>query len=313
MNVRRRNARLIPAVLLMWGALLCVAVWLSPRIDAGNAEALRAAQSPLNAGYVGSETCAVCHQDQFDNYRGSVHFQTETGDWPTTGCESCHGPGEAHIDNPENVRLIFDSQNTLVSASDKAGQCLDCHASEVTNFDYRAGTHMQGAVDCSSCHLVHDASGRDRLLAGAQTDTCLGCHQEVRAELSLNERHRVLEGMVTCADCHEQHGQSARSRLGGFKQQTCIGCHTDKGGPFVFEHLSNQIEGCTSCHVPHGSPNRHLLQYQANGDLCYSCHVAVPGFHKGSAGPNIRFDSTTNCVNCHSTIHGSNLDSHFLR
>ena len=65
MNVRRRNARLIPAVLLVWEALLCVAVWLSPRIDAGNAEALRAAQSTLNAGYVGSETCAVCHQDQF--------------------------------------------------------------------------------------------------------------------------------------------------------------------------------------------------------------------------------------------------------
>ncbi len=59
--------------------------------------------------------------------------------------------------------MIFDSQNTLMSASDKAGQCLDCHASEETDFDHRAGTHMKGAVDCSSRHRVHDASGRDRL------------------------------------------------------------------------------------------------------------------------------------------------------
>ena len=64
------------------------------------------------------------------DYLASVHFQTETDDWPTTGCQSCHGPGKAHVDDQGNVRMIFDSQNTLVSASDKAGQCLDCHASE---------------------------------------------------------------------------------------------------------------------------------------------------------------------------------------
>ena len=311
MNANRR-VTLIPALLLMWGLALALAVWVSPRAAAENPGAIAEAQVPENLGFVGSEECADCHEDQYDDYRASVHFQTETGDWPATGCESCHGPGLAHVEDPENVRVLFESLNTLATATDHAGQCLDCHASEVTNFDYRAGAHMKGAVDCASCHLVHDASGRDRLLAGAQTDACLGCHVEVRAELHLNERHRVLEGMVTCADCHGQHGPSARSRLGGFKQETCIGCHTDKGGPFVFEHLSSRIEGCTSCHVPHGSPNRHLLQYQSNGDLCYSCHVAVPGFHKGF-GPAVRFDSTTNCVNCHSTIHGSNLDPHFLR
>ena len=298
--------------MLVWSLALGMAIWLSPGVEAELPGPSLEAQSSQAAGYVGSETCAVCHQDRFDDHRASVHYQIEQGDSPVTGCESCHGPGDAHVNDPENVPLIFDTRNALASAADRAGQCLDCHASEVTSFDYRAGSHMKGAVDCSSCHLVHEASGRDRLLAGALTDTCVGCHSEVRAELNLNERHRVLEGMVTCADCHEQHGQSVRSRLGGFKQETCVGCHTDKGGPFVFEHLSNQVEGCTSCHVPHGSPNRHMLQYQSGGDLCYSCHVAVPGFHKG-AGPAVRFDSTTNCVNCHSSIHGSNLDPHFLR
>ena len=311
-SARRNLARLTPALLLVWALALGAVIWLSPRVEAGNPEPAPKAQVSQGVGSVGSEVCAICHQDSYDDYRRSVHFQTESGDWPANGCESCHGPGEAHVDDPENVRLIFDPQNTRVSVADRTGQCLDCHASEVTNFDYRAGAHMKGAVDCASCHLVHEASGRDRLLAGAQTDACVGCHLEVKAELGLNERHRVLEGMVSCADCHEQHGPSARSRLGGFKQETCIGCHTDKGGPFVFEHLSNRVEGCTACHVPHGSPNRHMLQYQAGGDLCYSCHVAVPGFHK-NFGPAIRFDSTTNCVNCHSTIHGSNLDSHFLR
>jgi len=149
---------------------------------------------------------------------------------------------------------------------------------------------------------------------GAGLEACLGCHQEVRATLNLNERHRVLEGVVACADCHEQHDPSPRARLGGVKAETCTGCHTDKQGPFVFEHQSQLVEGCTACHDPHGSVNRHLLAYQNVGDLCYSCHVEVPGFHQGGPpGTSPRFDSTTNCTNCHSTIHGSNLDPYFLR
>ena len=306
-----RVVKAMPVVLFAWVLALGGAIWLSPRTTTGSQGALAASGTAQGAGYVGTEVCVDCHQDRYDDYRSSIHYQTKTGDWPVTGCESCHGPGEAHVDDPEEARVIFDSQK-LASATDRAGQCLDCHASEATNFDYRAGAHMKGAIDCSSCHVVHEASGRDLLLAGAQTDACLGCHTEVRAELALNERHRVLEGMVACSDCHEQHGPSARSRLGGFKRETCVGCHTDKGGPFVFEHLSSRVEGCTACHVPHGSPNRHLLQYQANGELCYACHVTVPRFHKGF-GPAVRFDATTNCVNCHSTIHGSNLDPFFLR
>ena len=175
---------------------------------------------------------------------------------------------------------------------------------------------MSGAIDCSSCHKPHANARDDRLLArevpadrlylGAATESCLGCHQEVRAQMNLNERHRVLEGMVACADCHKQHEPTPRARLGGFTHETCINCHTDKGGPFVFEHQSSRIEGCTACHVPHGSVNRHVLAYQKVADLCFSCHVAVPGFHS-------RFEAQTNCTNCHSQIHGSNLHHAFLQ
>jgi len=98
--------------------------------------------------------------------------------------------------------------------------------------------------------------------------------------------------------------------LGGFKDETCIDCHTDKGGPFVFEHGSVQVEGCVACHTPHGSINRHLLTFQSTGELCYSCHATVPGFHVGTPP---RFTFATNCTNCHSSIHGSNLDPFFLK
>jgi predicted CXXCH cytochrome family protein len=66
------------------------------------------------------------------------------------------------------------------------------------------------------------------------------------------------------------------------------------------------VEGCVACHTPHGSVNRHMLHFQSTADLCFSCHVDIPGFHA-------RFNRTTNCVNCHSAIHGSQMNPFFLR
>jgi predicted CXXCH cytochrome family protein len=84
-------------------------------------------------------------------------------------------------------------------------------------------------------------------------------------------------------------------------------CHTDKSGPYLFEHGASRIEGCTACHEVHGSPNRHMLTQQSISDLCFSCHTHAVSWHS-------RFNSTsTNCTVCHSTIHGSNLSKIFLK
>ena len=82
----------------------------------------------------------------------------------------------------------------------------------------------------------------------------------------------------------------------------------------MFEHAASKVDGCTACHTPHGGPNRHMLNHQQVGELCYSCHAAVPQFHLGfSPVGAARFDEKTVCTNCHVTIHGSNLDRLFLR
>ncbi len=111
---------------------------------------------------------------------------------------------------------------------------------------------------------------------------------------------------MECISCHDPHKPSSRMMLGGFKQEACVRCHADKDGPYVFEHPALRVEGCVACHSPHGSPNRHLLHFQKDAELCLSCHALVPGFHS-------RFTLDTNCANCHSSIHGSNLDPGFLR
>jgi len=80
----------------------------------------------------------------------------------------------------------------------------------------------------------------------------------------------------------------------------------------VFEHEVVAVEGCTTCHSPHGSVNRHLLAYQRVGDLCLQCHPGQPFFHVAVDESGRRTTAINDCTRCHTEIHGSNNDALFL-
>src|SRR5689334_5059250 len=50
------------------------------------------------ASYAGEDTCLTCHEDRA--YTGTRHGLKALARSPaaTHGCESCHGPGKAHVD-----------------------------------------------------------------------------------------------------------------------------------------------------------------------------------------------------------------------
>ena len=58
------------------------------------------AQSTPPAGYAGSDTCVVCHTTEEGSLKGTAHGQAHNPRTPAAnhGCESCHGPGQAHVD-----------------------------------------------------------------------------------------------------------------------------------------------------------------------------------------------------------------------
>ena len=266
---------------------------------------LRAKEAALRGDYVGSETCKQCHAEQFKNYKMSIHYLTEKKELKVKGCEACHGEGSAHLEAGGGKETIF-SFKASVPAAKKTEKCLNCHSGENENLLFRGSDHMKGSVACSDCHQSHPEMGRDKLLTKEGYKLCLTCHREIADKIVLNERHRIAEGMVQCTDCHKNHEQSPRARLNGFKNETCFKCHTDKQGPFVYEHGAVRIEGCTVCHEPHGSVNRHMLTHQSTAELCFSCHTSVPSFHS-------RFTPDSVCTNCHSTIHGSQLSPTFIK
>jgi DmsE family decaheme c-type cytochrome len=240
------------------------------------------------------ETCAECHEDIAKAFLSKPHRAANS-------CTACHGDAEKHLEEGGAI-FAFKAEDR---PNEKSKQCLACHTQ--SNSRFMASPHGKASLDCTTCHVIHSETTKPALLKTSSTESCTTCHQDVSAQFELNERHRLQEGILSCSSCHNPHEPGTRERLAGFKHQSCLKCHTDKGGPYLYEHGASRIEGCTACHEVHGTPNRHMLTHQSTSDLCFSCHTTAVSWHA-------RFDSrTTNCTVCHSTIHGSNLSKIFLK
>jgi len=118
----------------------------------------------------------------------------------------------------------------------------------------------------------------------------------------------VDEGLIKCTDCHNAHGALRDRQLRSAPNQDfiCVKCHSDKRGPFVFEHEPVRVEGCMACHTPHSSVYPRMLITARVDTLCLQCHLDIP------QGPHTNPRVQT-CIMCHSSIHGSNLQPHFRR
>ncbi len=289
------------------------------------------AQPASNSGFVGSNVCKSCHPDLWSNFYKNPHFKSIASGKESvdkTGCEGCHGPGQAHVEaRGGKATIIAFSQLQPKQVLDN---CLRCHAETLSRANIRRSTHSLNDVVCTSCHSVHKSPVPKFLLAKRQIDVCYGCHGDVRSQFSLPFKHRVNEGFMTCTDCHNPHGAFAptwrlasRPRLVDqslANEEPCVRCHSEKRGPFVYEHEPVRVDGCETCHYPHGSANSRLLKRPVVFTLCLECHNGAGNFGRQgtgiltlSAAHNLADPRYQNCTTCHVRVHGSNSDPQFLR
>ena len=204
--------------------------------------------------------------------------------------------------------------------------CLTCHEKE--GKEYKLSSHYRafikndttGAEGCETCHgpgsiHVDNGGGLGTMINPKKNpEVCFSCHTDKKMQFRLPYHHPVLEGKMSCTDCHDPHGIDARPWSATSENgvnDVCLKCHTDKRGPFVFEHDALK-DGCTACHQVHGSVNDKML-IARDYNLCLRCHAMnnFPWDHgQGGRYPDMTYGACWS-AGCHQAIHGSNFQARF--
>ncbi len=271
------------------------------------------AQQP--SAYAGSDTCLTCHSDMEPTLTGTKHAQALDQRTPAAkqGCESCHGPGQAHVDDDAKGHILKFAQAKPAEAS---GACLTCH-SNGPHAGWQGSKHESRNLTCTTCHSVHHPiSVTKQLVKNTETQLCATCHRTQVAKTERAVAHMpVREGKMSCSSCHNPHGSISNVkalRAGSSVAESCTTCHTEMRGPVLWEHTPVR-ENCATCHDPHGSSNDRMLVVR-QPMICQRCHIATkhPATMYDKDEITVKKSNRMfgrSCVNCHSNIHGSNHPS----
>jgi DmsE family decaheme c-type cytochrome len=305
--------------------LLASGLTISAQEPAKPPEPAKSPDAAKSPDYVGSDTCKTCHEEIYNNFQKTPHFAVETGarkGWEQKACESCHGPGAKHAESAS----ADDIRNPAKLAPAQVDRtCLGCHLNQRTPGGRIATGHAKDQVGCTTCHFVHGTGGA-KLVEHKNSEInakCATCHLTQWAAFNRPYKHRLQEAAMSCVDCHNPHASfRADSMTSAFGNEPgCLQCHSDKRGPFIYEHAPVRLEGCTACHEAHGSANPRMLVRQQVSNLCLECHANLPIVPArtgviGGVPPalhDLRTARFQNCTVCHVKIHGSYVDRTFFR
>ena len=252
------------------------------------------AWASLQASDHAAETCNGCHTvsalGNKDAGTGLVAYAaTKDARYEDVQCESCHGAGLSHVQDPSAVQpkaSILASE----TGSDGCGEChTDAHHPFVGEWEQSRHAHVDSHVG-------------DRIVANWATESgpsgCGSCHEgkiALKNIFGVNSEYteqgtqgQTLVG-ITCSVCHDPHGNGNPAQLRKLanareaSSNLCFQCHNRGARP----------SGGTSRNYPHAAQGPTIFgeigwlppgfttdviagthSSEANQGLCATCHLA---------------------------------------
>lgn len=220
--------------------------------------------------------CADCHSTNLQR-----NFNLAAGAYETSfseidvSCESCHGPGEAHVENTQSGTYDRASSGltaTLSAPHEQVETCAPCHSRRRIVYP----NHIAGNAFLD--HYEPELLEEELYFADGQI------RDEVYVYGSFLQSRMYAEG-VMCADCHDPH--TTRLKFEG--NALCGQCH-DVAVYDTFEHLRHPQESaggqCVDCHMP----ERTYMVVDPRRD--HSFKIPRPDLSVRTGAPNV-------CQGCH--------------
>ncbi|WP_051786249.1 cytochrome c3 family protein [Endozoicomonas numazuensis] len=243
-----------------------------------------------------NQMCVECHTTDYNrNYKPEDH--SYSSDWAESGvgCESCHGPGNKHLEWVKNPEDTVSNKGFVVDLSDQIKWTWDEGSDIARPLEVKA---QQQIETCGQCHSRREQIASKPAVNKVMTDNympALLSNVLYEADGQINDevfvygsfkQSKMFEAGVTCSNCHNPHS----GKLKAEGNQVCAQCHN----PQKFDtpkHTFHEPESpgaqCSSCHMPEKTymvvdprkdhsfriPRPDLSAKLGTSNACVQCHT----------------------------------------
>lgn len=145
--------------------------------------------------------CASCHTTGVrpDGHQNDLPGLSGTWFEEGVGCESCHGPGGNHVNDPYLVSMKIDRDSELCGSCHYRGDGIQAQAADGFLQHNQQFNEIYGSkkrlMRCVDCHNPHETT---KYAKGTATNTpCQSCHFAEKSYQKITDRKHA-----DCIDCH---------------------------------------------------------------------------------------------------------------